>query len=238
MKLSIIIPTLNEEKCLPFLLESIKKQNFSDYEIIVADAGSRDKTREIAQKFGCKIVEGGNPAKGRNEGAKAAQGDLLLFLDADIILPNRSLDNLIKEFRKRNLGVAGFLLRPIGKNKFIKFLYNLFYNWLVLMFERVSSHSGGAILVKKSIHQKIKGFNEEIIIGEDSNYMGRSSEFGEFGVLRSTRIFYSQRRFENDGWARTYSKYVLSWLHIFFVGPVKSDIFDYRFDHYKKNKDR
>ena len=81
--LSIIIPALNEENYLPLLLESIKKQDFKDYEIIVADAGPKDKTVQIAKNYGCKIAPGGLPAKGRNQGAKIAQGDLLLFITAD-----------------------------------------------------------------------------------------------------------------------------------------------------------
>lgn len=85
--LSIIIPALNEEKFIPLLLESIKKQDFQDYEIIVADAGSKDKTVEISKNYNAAIVMGGLPAKGRNEGAKIARGDLFLFLDADVILP-------------------------------------------------------------------------------------------------------------------------------------------------------
>ena len=86
--LSIIIPCLNEEEYLPLLLESVKKQKFLDYEIILADAGSKDKTLQIAKKYNCKIVPGGLPSKGRNQGAKKAKGDLLLFLDADVILPD------------------------------------------------------------------------------------------------------------------------------------------------------
>ena len=98
--LSIIIPTLNEEYHLPLLLSSIKEQQKDppDYEIIIADAGSKDKTLEIAKSFGCKITKGGLPAKGRNEGAKIAQGDLLLFLDADTILPENSLKRFLTEF--------------------------------------------------------------------------------------------------------------------------------------------
>ena len=95
--LSIIIPALNEEKYLPLLLKEIKKQNFADdLEIIVADAGSEDKTVEIAKNYGCKIVQGGLPARGRNEGAKIAQGDIFLFMDADnIYLPKNFLEKLI-----------------------------------------------------------------------------------------------------------------------------------------------
>ena len=76
VKLSIIIPTYNEEEYLHKLLDSIKSQSFSDYEIIVADANSKDNTREIAISYGCKVVNGGLPAIGRNNGAKVAEGRL------------------------------------------------------------------------------------------------------------------------------------------------------------------
>ena len=55
-KISIVIPSLNEEKFLPILLESITKQTFKDFEVIIADAGSKDNTVEIAKKFGAKVV--------------------------------------------------------------------------------------------------------------------------------------------------------------------------------------
>ena len=79
VKLSIIIPTYNEEEYLPKLLYSIKEQEFKDYEIIVADAGSVDRTREIAESNGCKVIEGGLPAVGRNNGAKIAKGKYFYF---------------------------------------------------------------------------------------------------------------------------------------------------------------
>ncbi len=76
MELSIVVPAYNEEKYLPKLLSCIKKQTYKDCEIIVADANSRDRTKETAKKYGCKIVKsGGLPAIGRNNGAKAAKGD-------------------------------------------------------------------------------------------------------------------------------------------------------------------
>lgn len=100
--LSIIIPTLNEEKHLEKLLKSIKKQDFNHYEIIVADAGSKDKTLEIAKRYKCRIAKGGSPAQGRNQGAEEARGDLLLFLDADVILPDKIFGKTLKEFKKEN----------------------------------------------------------------------------------------------------------------------------------------
>ena len=236
--LSIIIPTLNEEKYLPFLLRAIQIQNFNDYELIVADAGSQDKTIEIAKSYDCKIVSGGLPAKGRNEGAKIAQGDLLLFIDADVVLPKQSLTDFIEEFQKRNLDVAGFLLQPLKENKFVKILCNLFYNQPILMMEKFLPHAAMAILIKKNLHQKINGFDEEVKLAEDHDYVRRATKFGKFGILKSTKIFFSPRRFENDGWARTYLKYLFCEFYMVFRGPAKSDIFKYKFNHYKNKTEQ
>ena len=102
MELSIIIPTLNEEKYLPKLLESIKKQNIKSYEIIVADSNSNDKTREIARKFGCKVVKGRkNPGSGRNNGAKVAKGSILFFIDADCYIEDNFLQKALNKTKDK-----------------------------------------------------------------------------------------------------------------------------------------
>jgi glycosyltransferase involved in cell wall biosynthesis len=234
--LSIIIITLNEENYLPHLLNWIKEQNFKDYEVIISDAGSKDRTIEIAKDFGCKVVSGGLPAKGRNQGAKLAQGDLLLFLDADIILPKNSLEKLLKEFEDRNLKVAGSFLQSQSENKIVRFVYHLVYNWPILFFEQVLPHASSFILIKKDLHQKIKGFDEEIKLSEDHCYVREASKLGKFGILRSIIVFVSSRRFEQEGWIKTTFKFLLCELHMTFIGPVKTDIFKYHFDPYQKDK--
>jgi len=232
--LSIIIPTLNEEKYLPLVLGEIKKQNFSDYELIVADAGSKDKTLEIAKNFGCKIVKGGLPAKGRNEGAKIAKGELLLFMDADnVYLPENFLGNLVQKFKKRNLGVAAFPILPDGK-KIDKFLYRI-YNWLVKITQNFLPHATNSILVKKEIHQKISGFDEEIKIAEDHEYVRRAKKYGyKYGFIEIEPVLTSSRRFEKDGRLKTYLKYILAGFHLFIFGKIKTDLYHYQFDKNKK----
>lgn len=235
--LSIIIPTLNEEKSLPVLLESIKKQRFAGcagIEIIVADFNSKDKTVEIARSYGCKIAEGGKPAEGRNNGAMLAKGNLLLFLDADAILPGDFLRNALGEFERRRLDVAGFRLEPEGKKFFEVLLMNILYNWtLLLALEKILPHaSGQAILVKKEKHQKVGGFDKEIRIGEDHMYVRSVDKIGRFGAIRSTKVISSVRRYKEDGLIRTNLKYALAEVYMALVREgVKKDFFKYKFDH-------
>ena len=81
--LTIVIPTKNEEAYLPRLPESIQGQTLKPSEIIVADAHSTDRTREIAIAYGAKVVDGGMISFGRNAGAREVHTAFILFLDAD-----------------------------------------------------------------------------------------------------------------------------------------------------------
>jgi len=229
--LSIIIPTLNEENFLPLLLKSIKKQNFKDYEIIVADNNSTDKTIEIAKSYGCKVVRGGLPAKGRNEGAKVAQGDLFLFLDADAILPENSLDKFLKELEKKKLCVATCLIKSQNKNLISKIYFNIIYNIAILLLEKIRPSAMNFMLIKKDLHEKINGFDGEIKFGEDIDYLTRASRAGKFAILKSAKILASTRRFEKEGWLKVGFKYIFAHF-LFLFGPIKSDILKYRFGHY------
>ena len=235
--LSIIIPTLNEEKHLPILLKSIKGQDFDNYEIIVADNGSKDKTLEIAKKYNCKIIKGGSPAQGRNNGAKVAKkGGLILFLDADVVLPKETFRKVLKEFEKRKLKIATFFLFPSEKNKLSTFLFTLFYIIPFLFFEKVLPHAAMGILVDKKLFKKLKGFDEEIKLAEDHDLARRAGKLAKYGILKSGKLYVSDRRFKKEGWIKTYSKYLLCQGHMILIGPVKSDIFKYRFNYLKKSK--
>lgn len=86
LKISIILPTLNEEEVLGPTLESL--QSGSNMEILIADGGSRDRTLEIAESFGARPIAS-RPGRGRqmNQGAAAAKGEVLVFVHADTRLP-------------------------------------------------------------------------------------------------------------------------------------------------------
>jgi len=231
--LSIIIPTLNEEKYLPQLLKSIKKQDFKDYEVIVADYNSKDNTRAIAKKFGCKITKGGRPAAGRNNGAKIAGGDNLLFLDGDVILPKNFLRNMLSKFREKNLDVATCFVVPDSKNiidHFNFFFANIFI-WIVQFF---NPHAPGfCLLVKKKVHDRVKGFDETIFIAEDHDYVKRICKFGKFKIL-CCWVKFSTRRFEKEGRLKLVLKYLYFSLYRMLKGEVKKEIIKYDFGVYGK----
>lgn len=235
--LSIILPTLNEENCLPRLLESIKRQNFNEaYEIIVADAGSEDGTVKIAEGYECKVVTGGLLAKGRNEGAKVARGDLLLYLDADAVLPELFLEKALFEFRKRNLGIASSSLMPITGNIFFKASFNFLYNWPARFLENVFPYASNFILVKKEIHDRLGGFDEKIEIAEDHAYARKAAKITKYGFLRKVKVLFSPRRYESDGWLTTAIKYYFCNLYNIFIGEVSSNIFCYKCGEFKERK--
>ena len=155
MIFSIIIPTYNEEDYLPVLLDSIKEQDFNDYEVIVADANSKDRTREIAEEYGCTVVDGGLPAVGRNNGAKVAKGEILLFLDSDLQLTEDYLAKVLYEFRMENLGIAITQMLPMS-NKIEDKLYHDFANYFMISVENIKPHGAGCygIIAKRELHEK------------------------------------------------------------------------------------
>ena len=230
--LSIIIPTKNEEKYLPVLLKSIKKQTFEDYEIIVADNRSEDRTQEIAKKYNCVIVQGGMPGPGRNSGAKFAKGNILLFLDSDTELENESfLELLVEEFNDRKLDIAVPMAYTDGTA--LDKLFYRFWNSLVKMFQRVSPFAGGwCIFVTKDIHNKIKGFDEKIVLGEDSDYAKRAVKTGKFRVLQGARVKVSPRRFDKEGHLKIIIQAIWTGLYWAMKGRDKENKADYKFDIY------
>jgi glycosyltransferase involved in cell wall biosynthesis len=209
-KVSIIVPTLNEEKYLPQLLESIKTQDFSDYEIIIADAGSTDKTVEIAKSYGAIIVKGGSAAEGRNNGAKIAKGDFLFFFDSDIIIPASFLENTYHEMLENYIDLATPPFLPISEKAIDKMLYSIANTYLFLnQYTGLPQAPGWAILVSKRLFERTGGFNEEMQSDEDQDFIVRASKFRPLRVLRSASCYVSVRRLNKEDRTKLRKKYML-----------------------------
>jgi len=233
--LAIVIPAKNEEENLPRLLRSINKQTVLPEQIIVADAHSTDKTREIASGLGAVVVDGGMPGPGRNRGAGKVTTDLILFLDADVELTDENfLKKALAEFQEKGFDIATADVVPMSGSKLDRFGHK-FYNKYVRMWGDIHPHAPGFfILVRRSLHKAIHGFDEGVLFCEDHDYAIRANKIGKFGFLSNVEITVSNRRLEKDGMLSIAIKFTLAELHILLLGPIRHNAFNYSFDYRKK----
>jgi glycosyltransferase involved in cell wall biosynthesis len=240
-KLSIIIPCKNEEKDLPKLLASIKQQTFTDYEVIVA-SWSTDRTKEVAESFGVRVVEHDRvgPGPGRNVGALHAKGEYLLFLDADVVMSSdHYLADVMREFDAKKADIATCYVKPISDNVIDHVMHGA-YNMYAKATETVRPHAPGfCMLVRRGTHEKIKGFDEEVVFAEDHDYVQRAAKKGSvFRVLESHPIAVSVRRLDKDGRLGIAIKYVYGELHMMVKGPFKKTPFKYEMGGEVKKKSK
>ena len=230
--LSVVIPTKNEEFWLPKLLASIKAQTMQPYEVIIADAQSHDLTREVALRYGAKVVDGGGVAKGRNNGAQKAKGDFIFFLDADVVLKDEKFfEKAVGEMVERNLDLATCDVEPISKFLADKVLHNIYNTYVRVCGSFIPHAPGFCLLVRRKTHEAVNGFDESIVFCEDHDYAKRIAKNWNFGFLRSVKIQVSIRRLDRDGRLMIALKYILAEMHILFLGPIKHNKFNYTFGH-------
>lgn len=233
ISLSIVIPTKNEERYLGRLLHSIEKQTFQPREVIVADAHSSDRTREIAYMHGAKVVDGGLPGIGRNNGAKVAEGEVILFLDADVELRKADfLEKAVTTFVKEKFDIATADVLPISKNRFDIVAHEVYNKFVHVMGRRFPHAAGFFIMVKKDLHERIGGFDETVVFCEDHDYAMRASKVGKFGFLMPLKIPVSTRRLDRDGRLRIAGKFILAEIHLRTIGPIRKNYFHYTFGHH------
>jgi glycosyltransferase involved in cell wall biosynthesis len=237
-KISIIIPTLNEEKYLPKLLESLKKQSFRDFEIIVSDAGSNDKTAFIAQTYGARVVRGGLPGVGRNSGARAAMGEFLFFLDADVILPRDFMENAYREIQDKFYDLASCEFRPLSTQLPDRIIHRLIYT-IIRLERRINPEVFGfCILVSRRLFDRLGGFDESVVLAEDCEFVKRASKFRSLQFLDTTFVRVSVRRFVKEGRISFMLKGLRISMYRMFKGEIRSDIIRYEFGNFDKKRER
>lgn len=230
---SIIIPTLNEEKYLPKLLKSISEQTYKNYEIIVADAGSIDNTISIANDYGAIVVKGGKPAVGRNNGTKVSRGEYLIFLDADVILPKDFLSKAIQDFDYHYYEVATFSFEPISKLKIDKILFKI-ANILVRRTRKLYPLAPGfCIMSTRRLFRRIGGFDETLYLAEDHDFVRRASKLAKFGIIKETKVEVSVRRLEKEGRVNLVRKYFQAEIYRALKGKIDKEILEYEFGKFQ-----
>jgi glycosyltransferase involved in cell wall biosynthesis len=204
MDFSVIIPTLNEEKYLPSLLSSIDKQLSKPKEIVVADANSKDKTREIAKKHGCKIVQGGRISVGRNAGAINSKFRLLVFMDADTRISNPSFFRKVLDyFQRKHLDIGVCFAKNEPGNKIFGRISITGSNLRKILdlasfkiFGIVIGGSGQLIITKRDVFDKLHGFDEKLVNYEDTDFLKRATKAGfKFGLIPYS-FYLSGRRYD------------------------------------------
>ncbi len=105
MKISVVIPTLNEEESIGHVLDKIPKDKKYDWEIIIVDGNSKDRTREIAEKKGAKVITEKRKGYGRayKTGFQHASGDIIVTMDGDDTYPAEDITKLVEHLVKNNL---------------------------------------------------------------------------------------------------------------------------------------
>jgi glycosyltransferase involved in cell wall biosynthesis len=233
--LSIIIPTLNEEKYLPVILKSIQDQSFKDYEIIISDGGSNDRTLEIAGLNHCRTTidnEHHHPSWQRNNGAALAREEILLFLDADTILPPDFLSRSISEFKNKNLVGAGFYIK-FNPTKLSRRIFSAIFNFFCFGRQYFAPiGAGSALMARKKAHDSIKGFDCTIYVAEDFDYCYRLSRRGKFRMISSSFVYFSARRLEKEGDMKVLFKWIVMGFFTFFNFKIKKKIIKYDFGKY------
>ena len=136
MKISIIIPVYNSSLTLKECLEAIFNSNFKNFEVIVISDNSTDNSVGIAKQYQCKIIElseNKGPAFARNEGAKISEGDILLFVDSDVIIKKDALNYLSEKFLQNEIdAIQGiYSHEPTYKSIVTQYQmsYNCYYIW-------------------------------------------------------------------------------------------------------------
>ena len=234
IRASVIINAYNEEAEIGRLLDSLGKSWFPGVEIIISDDGSMDRTADIVRKYIGDAAEekprdwlvldshenlGFVGAK--NAGAAHARGEYLFFFDADAPMPNGLLQEDLRQMQDRGLDIATHHLKTQHKLQSRKTaLMNKLVLGLENLFPSTSTMPGcGGILVKKSVFDEIGGFmNTRTGIGEDFDLSTRVSQIPGIrsGFIEGVRMPVNMRRFEKNGYVRTFWKHARAWIDVKF----------------------
>jgi len=210
-KVSFIIPALNEEKRIAILIDNIKKldENYN-YEIIVADGNSTDKTREIAEKMGAIIIRDNMDApktiaNGRNSGASLASGEIFIFCDADTVMkdPKIFLTEVFSVFKNPIIigGAPRLSIFPDETNWKDKIFHSLFNNIVRFSFMTKTPICGGQCqIVRRSSFRKVNGYNVNIVHEEDSDFFKRLRKIGKLHFFSKLVVYESPRRYRKVGY--------------------------------------
>jgi len=237
MKVAVIVPTFNEEGYLKSTLENLRDQTYKDFELIVKDGLSSDRTVEIASEYTSKVISERDVSAGdaRNQAAKHVDQDcaILVFVDADVTLAPDVLERIVKDFKQ---GHTSFIVpkylpqREIAQvnGEFVQLpkpsvrLWFAFQHW----FRKYVDHygSGECMPVDARIFRSLGGFRRELRVCEDIELSYRMRLKGRVIIDEKILVYVSTRRYLHEGIVRgllTYLVYRIMW-HLGVRQPMRA----------------
>ena len=206
MNLSVIIPAFNEADYLPSTLDAIRRASDHlrtradvDVEVIVVDNNSTDGTGAIAETMGATVV--GEPVQGigraRNHGASVAEGDVLVFVDADVTLPVTLLE-VVHEAMSDPECIGGGVDVEYRPRRLVVRLYLRCWRQLARLTGMVQ---GATQFCRRRAFEAVGGYNENVWIGEDVDFLWSLKRLARekdqrVQVVRDPRVLPSTRRFD------------------------------------------
>jgi len=177
---SVVVPTFNSEKTLPLCLQSVKDQTYSNVEVVVVDNYSWDNSVQIAKKFNARVLflaaeqlrRKEQRCSARNLGAKEAHGAFILFIDSDVELTPKVIEECVTTCLQKNLDVVLIPAVSVVKGGFLAECQNK----EIEMFRGV--FSGFPKFFRRELFHSIGGFDENLVFGEDFDLARRIEEAG------------------------------------------------------------
>src|SRR5258706_423306 len=213
-EISVIIPAHNEEQYLGATLYSLHHQDYPPREIIVIANGCNDRTTDVARHRCHRLVVLSQKCLGiaRNLGARLAQGELIMFLDADTTLEPSALLRIAESFSTEH---AAGTLHGVPESDRLRF--KVLY-WLKNFVHSAHLHAGssGVILCWKKDFVSAGGFDERLQVRENSELIRRLSRFGRYKYIRDVSAVTSMRRYEQKGVGRMVWLWIKLWFQSFF----------------------
>lgn len=219
--ISVVMPTYNEERVLHNTLAALFAQT-GEFEVILVDGGSSDRTCEIAHDFPdiCVLTASKGRASQMNAGARKATGEWLLFLHADTVLPDGALQRLNQMEHDQTVQAGGFMHQFSGDDwrlRFISFLDNFRCTRSRIIY------GDQALFVRRSLFEQLNGFPEQSIL-EDVAFCERLIKTTN-PLLLHPPVVTDARKFVKMGVWRSFVRVLLIILHVEYRLPVLPRVF-------------
>ncbi|MFH1186973.1 MAG: glycosyltransferase family 2 protein [Candidatus Levyibacteriota bacterium] len=249
MKISFVIPAYNEENylgdCIDSVLEEARGKNY-DFEIIVVNNASTDKTKQVAKSFkNVKVVDEleKDLVCARKAGYLASTGDLIANIDADTRLTSKWIEKVLSEFSNPEVvALSGpFIYYDLSRR--MKLMVKLFYYYAfslyllnIHIFKKGSMLQGGNFVLRRTAFEKTEGYDTKhySFYGEDTNVAMRMFKHGVVKWTFRFPIYSSGRRIAAEGPFTMMVRYTMNYFWvILFSKPFTKGVVDFRFKRKK-----